>query len=125
MLDVAITAITISLSSYHFDSQFNHLQGYNERNPGVVVELNERWLVGAYLNSYRRTTVLVGHRFHLGSAGPVRFHVDAALDVGRSYRYPVIAMACASVNVLSVCGVPRFASGGGAVLGLGVNFSLK
>ena len=125
MLAAAITAVTFSLSSYHFDSQFNHMQGFNERNPGAIVELNERWLVGAYVNSYEKTTVLAGRRFRLGSAGPVRFHADVALDVNHSYRYPVVAMACASVNVLTVCGVPRFHTGGGGTLGFAVTFPVK
>lgn len=78
-MEPLITAVGISLASYHYKRD---LYDYNEVNPGVFVELNERVVIGVYRNSYYKTTLLAAWSQPLVSIGSVNFGAMAGLCSG-------------------------------------------
>jgi hypothetical protein len=51
-------AIAVVIASLHLDGLNTNPEGYNQFNPGVVVEVND-WDVGTYKNSYRHQTSFI------------------------------------------------------------------
>lgn len=52
-----VTAIGLSLTSYHFDRSHER----NEHNYGIIIEVDRKWLGGGYRNSYGRNTFFVAY----------------------------------------------------------------
>lgn len=104
----AITAAGIFLGSYHVD----RAAGYNERNPGVLVELGD-WHTGAYRNSLRRTTVFLMRDFGLAERGPVRLSFQFGAASG--YPSPVLGALRVSVGPVALYALP---AGKNSVFGL-------
>lgn len=104
MIAAAITAVYLTLGSHHVDEQWKHREGFNERNPGVIVEIDRRLITGVYNNSFERTTTLVGRRWELARFGAVEVSTFAALATG--YPAPVIGGLCVQRAPLQVCGLP-------------------
>ena len=98
IIATTITAVAISMASYHTNR--HHVPRYNEINPGATVEFDGKYVVGAYLNSHKRVTVLAIRHFDIGNAGPVNF--GANLGVGTGYGVPVLASIEARLGPLAV-----------------------
>lgn len=120
MILPAVTALTVTLGSYHLNPDFTHKPGFHERNPGIVVELDHKWLAGAYVNSFRQVTVLAGRRVGLGAVGGVQFSAftAAATGYGGAPVSPVAAV-CAEAAPVQVCTLPPVGRHAGIVA---VNF---
>lgn len=99
-LAAGITAVAMSLGSYHFDRSVVH----DEINPGLLVELEGKYVVGAYRNSWARTTVLVGRTFDFGNVGSVNF--GAVLGGCTGYDSPVCGALTARVGFVHLIFTP-------------------
>jgi len=102
-----VTGVYVTLGSYHVDKNWQHRDGFNERNPGLIVEINRKWLVGTYWNSFEQQTLLAGRRFDI--IGPVYGFV--ALATG--YRAPGIGGLCVEALSMQLCGIPPVLGHGG------------
>jgi hypothetical protein len=109
---IAITAIAISLGSYHFNRDYEH----NEVNPGVFVELDHDFVVGVYRNSHWKTTALVAGRWTLVQSGSVNLGLLAGVCTG--YRSPVCGSLVVGVGPVTLAFVPKVGSESSAVVGL-------
>lgn len=79
MILESITAISLSLASYHVtDEKFNQV------NPGVAVEFTNHVVVGSYYNSRRKQTTFVAYDYQFNS------YVSAMVGVGTGYHSPIL-----------------------------------
>ncbi len=84
--DLAITAIGVSIGSHHFTK--NPDLDYNEFNPGIFVEINDKWLTGLYLNSYSKPTLLLARDVPVAEIGP--FGISILAGVATGYKIPLM-----------------------------------
>jgi hypothetical protein len=85
MFTPVITAIAISIGSYHIHKDPN--KEYHEINPGVILEVNDVYVAGLYRNSFGRNTFLLGRSFGIAQVGPVGLGAIIAGCTG--YHSPV------------------------------------
>jgi hypothetical protein len=117
---ITITAFAFSIASYHFDREVKH----NEINPGVFVELNHAYVVGAYRNSNYRTTVLVARQFHLTQIGSVNIGGLAGVCTGYDFALPVCGSLTASYRGFTASVIPPVSTSSG-VVGLSYRIPIK
>lgn len=117
---LTVTAFAFTLASYHFDREVTR----NEINPGVVVELNNAYLLGVYRNSHYRTTVLAARQFHLASFGSVNVGAFAGLCSGYDFPVPVCAAATVEYRGLTLAFIPPVSTTSG-VVGLSYRYALR
>ena len=117
---LTVTAFAFSIASYHFDREVKH----NEVNPGVFVELNHDYVVGAYRNSHYRTTVLAARQFHLAQFGSVNVGALAGVCTGYDFALPVCASLTVSAHGFTLALIPPVSTSSG-VVGLSYRVAVK
>ena len=100
-----LTALLFPIASHHFDPPYPY--EYNERNPGLVLEIDNDWLLGGYRNSLDRNTLLGLRRIPLAEAKGARLGLVAGVCSG--YRIPFCAAGYLRLgDHVEVTYVPRF-----------------
>jgi hypothetical protein len=107
----ADTTVGMHLGSWHSQP------GYNNTNPGAYVRLDSGATLGAYRNSFRRTTVYLGKTWETEGQG-LRLAVTAGACTG--YDKPVLVVPSMSAPVgparLRIAFIPKVEKGGAAVV---------
>lgn len=117
-----ITAIAISLGSYHFD-----YHGQNQFNPGIHVEA-ENVRAGLYYNSLRRTTAYVGYSLPIARTeiAGVSYKLGVLAALGSGYNSPVFGgLEFVVGQHLVLLAAPAVGSYNSATVGVALRFPLE
>jgi hypothetical protein len=83
---MTLTALLLPLVSFHLDPPWP--REYNEVHPGLILEIDNDWLVGAYRNSHWDNSLVALRRFSL-VGNPATLEVGVVAGFCTGYRSPL------------------------------------